>query len=405
LHMAIRTNKPLRYCPLLVALLCTFVIGASAQFSSGSTGADGPLDYANLPANTTVIFDPGKFSPSLHPAGLYAYNFTTINIPVGVTVVLSGQLIKGPVFWLAQGDVNINGTIQLSGQTGAPATLDTSLRVPALGGPGGFVGGTGGDPAIPAQPGDGPLGGGAGASGRFGGGGGFSGNVLFAPPIGGSGGGGGFCNTAIGPGGGAGGGALVIASSTTISVNGTIDARGGIGPISCANAGGGAGGGVKLVANRITGTTTGNIFALGGSGSPNSGSPGAIRLEGFQISTPFNTDIQATQAAPGALFIPNQAVSIQVLSVGGIPLPGEPSGTFTSPDVVINTGSPVPVAIQTSGIPPGTVLTLHIYSEDGTTQTVQTNALQGTLQSATATANVTFPPDLSLGYLSASWTQ
>jgi hypothetical protein len=62
------------------------------------------------------------------------------------------------------------------------------------------------------------------------------------------------------------------------------------------------------------------------------------------------------------------------------------------------------VTIQTTGIPPGTVLNLNIYSEDGSTQNVQTTPLQGTVQSATATASATFPPDLSLGIVKATWT-
>lgn len=421
--MTASISKPFRSCTLLLVFLSAFAIHANAQFSSGSTGTDGALDYSNLPANTTVIFDPGQFNPSVHTPGLYVYNFTHINIPAGITVVLSGQLIKGPVFWLSQGDVQINGSILVSGQAGAAATIDTSLRVPAVPGPGGFVGGIGGDQAFAAQLGDGPLGGapwsaGCNCSALDGG---FSGNILFAPPIGGSGGGGGACTngsaTMFGGGGGAGGGALVIASSTTILLGGTINAAGGsAGATSCnqpggggpGQPGGGAGGAVKLAANTITGGSSGQIFAGRGASTANhvSGSNGAIRLEAFQISIPvtFTTDVQMTQADPGALFIPNQPVAIQVISVAGVALPNEPSGNFTSPDVVINSGSPVTVAIQTSGIPPGTVLTLNIYSEDGTTQAVQTTALQGTVQLATATASVTFPPDLSLGYVKATWT-
>lgn len=403
--MTISISRYSRSWAFFCALLSLFSLRADAQFSSGSTGADGALDYSNLPANTTVVFDPAKVNPTLHPTGLYVYNFTTINIPTGITVVLSGQLMKSPVFWLAQGDVTINGTVLLSGQAGAPSTIDTSLRIPATPGPGGFLGGIGGDQTFPAQPGDGPLGGAAGTANASGGNGGVSVNSLLAPPVGGSGGGGAFCNSPnqFGGGGGAGGGALVIASSTTISVGGMISGAGGSAAGSCGNppAGEGAGGAIKLAANTITGN--GTIIAFGGDNT--GANNGAIRLEAFQILA-HNLSISPgpTLADPGALFTPTQAVSIQVVSVAGIALPSEPSGSFASPDVTINTGSPVMIAIQTTGIPPGTVLTLSIYSEDGTSQTVQTTALQGTLQSATATASVTFPPDLSLGYVKATWT-
>lgn len=404
--MQITLNRHIRTWAWLLGLLGVFVIRGNAQFSSGSTGADGALDYSNLPANSTVIFDPAKFNSSLHPPGLYVYNFTSINIPTGITVILSGQLIKGPVFWLSQGDVLINGIVRAHGQPGAAATANTSLRVPAVPGPGGFFGGIGGNSTSTPQPGDGPLGGAAatntnGGQGN-GGDGGFSGNFLFAPPIGGSGGGGGLCNANLfSGGGGAGGGALVIASSTTITLNGLIEATGGPQGVGCGNGGEGAGGAIKLAANTITGNGTIDAFGGDNLGINN----GAIRLEAFQIlDHNLNTNQAPTKADPGALFVPTQPVSIQVVSVNGINLPAEPSGSFATPDVVISSGSPVTVAIQTSGIPPGTVLTLNIYSEDGTTQAVQTTALQGTLQLGTATASVTFPPDLSLGYLKATWT-
>jgi hypothetical protein len=94
-----------------------------------------------------------------------------------------------------------------------------------------------------------------------------------------------------------------------------------------------------------------------------------------------------------------------VASVAGTALPTIPSGSFQTPDVIINSSTGVPVVIQVSGIPPGTVLTLFVFAENGTFQTVQTSPLAGTLQSSTATANITFQPDLSLGYVKATWTQ
>jgi hypothetical protein len=392
-------------------LLVAFTLNANAQFSSGSTGTDGALDYSSLPANSTVTFDPTKFNSSLHPPGQNVYNFTTINIPSGITVILSGQTLNGPVFWLTQGDVVINGALQLSGGSGNQFTTDASLRIPAVPGPGGYPGGIGGNSSSPAQPGYGPGGGAAGNNAAVinAVAGTFTGNSLLAPPIGGSGGGGVSCNgVTFGPGGGAGGGALVIASSTVITVNGTIDARGGHagGPQGVCNfvaAGGGAGGSVELAANSISGS--GTVMAAGGANGLNSvlGGSGLILFESVQLPISLNSDIGSSQSAPGALFQPNLPVSIQVVSVAGVQVANPALGRFQNPDVVINSSSPVTVTIQTTGIPPGTVLSLNIYSENGTAQTVQATPLQGTLQSATATANVTFPPDLSLGYVKATW--
>jgi len=415
--MSASADKKIKNRVLLLVIVAAFALTANAQFSSGSTGADGALDYSTLPANSTVVFDPSKFTSAPHPPGQNTFNFTTINIPSGTTVILSSQLLSGPVFWLATGDVVINGTIQLSGQNGPSATTDTSLRVPAIPGPGGYPGGIGGRGSSSPQPGYGPGGGasgiGAGGSGdtlQWGHGGSFTGNAVLAPPIGGSGGGGGFCldgSGFFGPGGGAGGGALVIASSTSIILNGSIDARGGSNAGGCnISSGGGAGGSVELAANAITGS--GIIRAAGGGAGNCCGvlaSSGSIHLESVQLPVSLNTDITASQAAPGALFQPNLPVSIQIVSIGGVQVANPALGRFQNPDVVINSSSSVSITIQTTGIPPGTVLNLNVYSEDGSTQTVQTTALQGTIQSATATASATFPPDLSLAYVKATWTQ
>lgn len=408
--MPIRIGKSWAY---FLAIVLMLALNASAQFSSGSTGADGALDYSTLPANTTVVFDPSKFTAAPHPQGQNTFNFTTINIPSGITVVLSSQTLSGPVFWLAQGDVNINGALQLNGQIGSAAGVNTSLRVPTLPGPGGYPGGIGGKPGSSPQPGFGPGGGAAGInagnqgdSRQDGAGGGFTGNLVLAPPIGGSGGGGGFCIDGVdfGPGGGAGGGALVIASSTSITVTGTIDARGGAAQQFCnVTSGGGAGGSIELTANSIGGG--GSALASGGFACCGSqGGNGSIRFESVQLPVRINTDIPASQAAPGALFQPNVPVSIQVVNVGGVQVANPALGRFQNPDVVINTNAAVTVTIQTTGIPPGTILNLNVYSEDGSAQTVQTTPLQGTLQSATATASVTFPPDLSMGVVKATWT-
>jgi hypothetical protein len=396
---------------LLLIAMMTLTLNAAAQFSSGSTGADGALDYSNVTAGSTVIFDPTKFTAAPHPAGQNIYNFTTITIPANVTVVLSGQNLTGPVFWLAQGDVRINGRIGLDGAPGSGFTTDVALRVPSIAGPGGYSGGVGGGGSnnSPATAGNGP---GGGRPGDFtvdghANGGRFTGSAT-GPLVGGSGGGGGRGSVNDGrfdSGGGAGGGALLIASSTSITINGLISANGG-GSIQgfvglCP--GGGSGGAIRLAANSISGN--GTVTANGGGTcAGRGGSDGSIQFEAFQISGVASSP-GANQSAPGALFLPTVPVSIQVVSVAGTNLPTTPSGSFQTPDVVINSSSPVTVAIQTSGIPPGTVLTLNVFSENGTFQSVQTSPLAGTLQSSTATASVIFLPDLSLSFVKAVWQQ
>src|SRR5262249_38322045 len=134
-------------------------MNASAQFASGSNGADGALDYSSVTPGSVVMFDPTKFTAVPHVAGQNVFNFTTITIPANVTVVLSGQNLTGPVFWLATGDVRINGTLTLNGQSGPGLSNNVALRIPAIAGPGGYSGGVGGSTGSPATAGNGPGGG------------------------------------------------------------------------------------------------------------------------------------------------------------------------------------------------------------------------------------------------------
>src|SRR6266550_3832253 len=100
-------------------LAVIFALGAlpvwAQSFSSGSDGTDGPYTPSGAPG-TVIIFDPTQFHGSQVAANIF--NFTTITIPAGVTVRLSGSVINAPVYWLAQGNVDIEGTIDLSGTNG-----------------------------------------------------------------------------------------------------------------------------------------------------------------------------------------------------------------------------------------------------------------------------------------------
>jgi hypothetical protein len=432
-------NKPsltnrIKLLGLIALLFAPLALISSATahaqvFISGSTGADGALDFSNLPAGSVLVFDPKKFNPPLNPASDNIFNFTTINIPAGITVKLSGRVLSGPVFWLASGDVVINGKLDLNGEDGTAPTPTLAGRTRALPGAGGFSGGVGGktDGSASApvpQPGDGPGGGKASASAagcqlgnQNGAGGTFTGNSFLVPLVGGSGGGGGVFGANPGTlgqvpyasGGGAGGGAILIASSTSITVNGPINANGGNGgnsQSSCGNGegGGGSGGAIRLVAPVINGSGSLNVQA--GSGVfGNSGSMGGIRIEVFSdnfrggINGPFNV------GEPFAVFLPTTPPpSISIISVNGIALPQPPTGNVVTPDSTIDTLSPVQITVQASFIPPGTVITLHVFSDNNTDQTVQTTPLLGTLQSSTATANVTFPSGFSLNFVKATWT-
>jgi len=123
--------------PCLCAIAAVGAAMAQPQtFSSGSTGADGALTYAA--SLGTVYFPPSGLS--VHSNGIY--NFTTISIGTGTTVRLSGWVFNTPIYWLAQGNVTISGTLDLSGQPGHVPN-SPSLRAPSEPGAGGFSGGVG----------------------------------------------------------------------------------------------------------------------------------------------------------------------------------------------------------------------------------------------------------------------
>jgi hypothetical protein len=50
-----------------------------------------------------------------------------------------------------------------------------------------------------------------------------------------------------------------------------------------------------------------------------------------------------------------------------------------------------------------TVVQLHVYSENGADQIVDSTPLQGTTALSDATINVTYPPGFSQSFLCATW--
>ncbi|UXY15231.1 hypothetical protein N8I74_18260 [Chitiniphilus purpureus] len=301
-----RQAKALAVLALLPALM-------AQAFESGSTGADGAFN----PSVNTVV--------DLPPSGIL--NYTTVNIPAGVTVKFKKNAANTPVVILASGDVTVAGVINLDGDKGADSGTagDGSQGddgLPGQGGPGGFDGGRGGKPYTGtstadliakkllyaggaglgpgagmggmltyrpqysdslARAGGGGAGHGAAGQGNYrhrqsysasydrggGEGGPAYGSDLLLPLIGGSGGGGATGGDSFpGSGGGGGGGAILLASSGTVSVTGGIYARGGASGSSNgtglgATGGGGAGGAIRIVATRIAGN--GQLQAGGGS--------------------------------------------------------------------------------------------------------------------------------------------
>jgi len=388
--------------PALLTLSIAATLHAQS-FSSGSTGADGDL-IVNTAGVTTFTATP--------VGGGNIYNFKTIQIAAGATLRLSGQVFATPLYFLAQGAVTVAGTIDLSGQNGVVPATSGQRTGPTIPGAGGYGGGAAAFGASAALSGLGPLGGAVNGLTCYGhllgSPGGASATQFLVPLAGGSGGAGNVAN------GGAGGGALLIASSVSITVNGTITAAGGSGAQTNGGngSGGGAGGGIRLVAPTIAGAGTGTITAAGGNpgynnSCNNTGANGIVRLESFQYTFNGTTGGNLYTASPVALFLPaaNTQPLITVTSINGIAVPASPSGTFTVPDVLLNSTSPLTVNIHATNVPVGTIPTLYFATQNFPDQTIVPTALAGTPTSSTATATVTLNPGYSIGFVTATWVQ
>ena len=292
--------------------------------STGSDGAFAPT------ANVTLA--PG------------IYNYTTIHVPAGVTVTVSGN---GILDLRATGAIEIDGAIDVSGGAGGNVAVNA-----ATGGSGGDTGttltatmgaagiGGGGDPGgaptatadggAPGTAGGGVYGGGAGAkAGCGGGGGGYSGGAggdwLNGNCAGGTGSGGatssagGNSGSALyngssgenqGPGmTGGGGGGIGFLAATDLPMATTFrtgsGGGGGTGNGSLIGAGGGGGGGALRLASPVTITVSGNLFANGGAGG------NAISLVSLGVAGCATTGGGGGGGSGGAIYLASPTVAIE----------------------------------------------------------------------------------------------
>jgi hypothetical protein len=390
----------------LLALGLLLPVVAGAQVNSGSNGSDGAF---NPTQNVTIDM-------ANHPDGIYQY--TSVNIPSGVTVSFIPNANNKPVVWLVQGDCTVGGTVDVTGQDNG------------RGGPGGFRGGTGGSNPTPgAGPGGGSAGvpntvlvyGGTGSFGTvgdrntgdaFGQGQAFPGqtygNIYLLPLIGGSGGGAGSVE------GSGGGGAIMIAASGKITVQGFIRAIGG-GPSgqNYNSSSAGSGGAIRLVAAVVSGG--GYLYAAGGVGAwgwrpgsggylTDSGGLGRIRIDAFQ-NTFGGQNIGVFTQGFQPIIIPasGQGIQLSIASVGGVAAPASPSGVLANPDVIISAqqANPIPVVVNCSNIPLNTEITVKVHPANGADVTAVGINNAGTLAASTATVALNMPRGGGIIYASA----
>ncbi|WP_295577354.1 hypothetical protein [uncultured Lamprocystis sp.] len=417
-------NRHARPTAALIGAAILLLPLSLTAFNSGSTGADGA--FSPFLTNTEL---------QLPPDGVF--NFTSVNIPVGVTVTFKRNAANTPVVMLVQGDVLIDGTLDVSGKPAAPTGSDapdggdpTDDGMPGEGGPGGFSGGYGTPVSSSLAPSDGlgPGGGratvaafesGSGGSHATAGAGTQPGTIygsqLLRPLVGGSGGGGTASfwwpfgpssnqTWVMGMGGGGGGGAILVAASGDIHLNGLITANGGGSSNDQSNVstgGGGSGGAIRLVAAHIVGggrvTASGGNTCCGRSGFGRlggTGGTGRIRVEPETGGVLLLADPGVVFDRPADLFTPGLP-GLAISSIATLPVPTNPTGRgdITLPAI---TADPVDVVLHTNGVPPDTIIKLTVTPEYGAATSTDSAPTVGTLADASTTVSVSIPEGRSV---------
>jgi hypothetical protein len=369
------------WCFVLLALGLT---GQAAITIPGADGSDGALSVTgqdlviDLSQAVTGNWDDDNTANA--GSGIYdsnkwavVFKYSSVNIDASSTVTFSNHLSRAPVVWLVDGDVTIDGTVSLNGDSGA---ITPALAEP---GPGGFRGGMGYYSVnVGASAGFGPGGGKTTVSSR---GYGAShantvssspavyGNPSLVPLLGGSGGGG----AQYPGGGGAGGGAILIACSGTLTVNGQILSNGGNGYNRTAydannDGGGGSGGGIRLVAHTFSGN--GLIEAQGGGGVSYPGALGRVRLERvvnndtWTAIAPDPSVVGLTDGDTALLWPTDTAPTVKVISIGNEDVPGDPLASFgtVGADVALAQTNTTQVLIETTYVEQASVVTVRVTS-------------------------------------------
>jgi hypothetical protein len=294
------------------------------------------------------------------------FKYSSVYIASNATVSFINHQTHAPVVWLVNGNVTINGTVNLDGLS---STTDPNYLTEP--GPGGFRGGAGPNGN---GPGFGPGGGTGGyiPPSYFG----SYGNLQVLPLIGGSGGSGyGTSN------GGAGGGAMLIAATGSMNLtNGYLHANGGNGNNTFNS---GSGGGIRLVASQISGNSSSSIQALAGGGIS---APGRIRLEADSVNGSLNINPATAGVLPDSpvvkIFPDTNAPTVTILSVAGISSGlADPKAIMSSgvnaDDVTLVTTNVVTIQLRTQNFPTNGTVNVYIKSRNNLPQTILPAILDG----------------------------
>jgi hypothetical protein len=380
-----------RRLPIFIGTLLSIPLAVHAQsFSSGSTGADGPLDLSTMSCPDICLVQ-------LPESGIL--NYTTVNIPSGKILMFKNNSRNTPVIMLAQGAVNVAGGIDVSAPFYVSAYISSlffPLAVPKTPGPGGFYGGA------PTSNGFGPGGGVYGSdsslwSGRW------VGPLSLVPIVGGSGGAGHLVPFSGNVEGGGGGGAILIASSTSITLSGGQVRADGFGNGDFYGSATGSGGAVRLIANSIS--ASGSFSAVNRRDvQPSPNNYGVVRLEAPIGALNFTGSSQpaAVLSTINPALFANAMPVLRITSVGGFPVPAYAGGRFDTVDVLLpnQLPDPIQVVVTASNVPVGTEVTVGLFGSTNATATPGT--LVGSFDNSSATPTISNLTRSSVTYLLAT---
>ncbi len=351
---------------LLAAALFTRAVGDIVV--PGANGTDGVLNIStntviDLSRAVTAAWDSDNSANAgkgVYDASKWAvvFKYSSVTIRSNATVTFKNHASRAPVVWLVSGDVTIDGSLNLNGQSQVYAPLHAEP------GPGGGRGGQGNfgsglNSGSGFGTGGGPISQGAnygaipGARPAYG-------NPSILQLIGGSGGGGGDGDNNIG--GGAGGGAILIAATQSIEIGGNLSANGGSGQSGAywLNTGAGSGGAIRLVCNSILGRGAVNALAGQSNTQRGNGGFGRLRLERCQnldgtISfSPDPSVVTLAQGSEALIWPPTGAPEVRITSIGGGAVSLDPRAGFGAfgPDVALPITNRTFVTVETKNVEP-----------------------------------------------------
>jgi uncharacterized protein with beta-barrel porin domain len=390
------------------------------------TAGTGNTVTIDTSAGTITITGPGATSfagvtqPQGVSAGISVFDFTSINITAGATVVVTGA---NPLALLSRGTASVLTTIDASGGAGGTALGSTTAGTAVFGGGNGGAGasvintpagngtstlnGNGGvavaapDSTVGNQDGSG---GGQGGPGGNGGatGGSATGVSPLTTLVGGGGGSGGPFRTVTtdgpenGAGGGAGGGAIEIVASGALTVS-SLTTNGGDGggftPVDSGLQYGGGGAGGALVLSGSSLTVTGSLDANGGPAVAGTGAGSGGGGEVALINTPswvlgsttalggLGIDVNVNRGVGGSANGTAGTIEAQTL---GVTAPGGQTATFNG-SVFTNV---IPVQTQAAATPAITVtLGANLILDGGNMQFTGTAETFGPANTFAITSN------------------